>query len=348
MTQPYLLKPFTGEDLKRPPIWFMRQAGRYLSEYKEIRKNFSSFLDFCYSPDEAAQVTIQPVDRFDLDAAIIFSDILVIPDALGMDVQFKPSIGPVLDLITSEKDINALSDRFSDVMETLHPVTKTVSQTRAHLAPEKAVIGFCGGPWTVAAYMCDPHPSKDTLNLRKLAYENPSAFQKLIDTLMQASIIYLKAQIEAGADMIMLFESWAGVVPSDLFETAVLAPLTKITQALKETYPHIPVIAFGRNSTYGQLEQLAKGPFNGLGLSHTVDLNWAAQNIQPHKVIQGNLDPAFLLTTPQIVEEETKKMLHIATQNPHYICNLGHGINKDTPVENVEAFVNTVKTWQTS
>ncbi|MDD9911753.1 MAG: uroporphyrinogen decarboxylase, partial [Alphaproteobacteria bacterium] len=331
----------------RPPIWFMRQAGRYLPEYRKLRQSFPSFFDFCYTPDAVTEATLQPVSRFNLDAAILFSDILVIPQAMGVPITFSPGEGPQVEHLTSISDIQRFNQSLSVLSENTQPVYQAVRQIRKELPQDKALIGFCGAPWTVASYLFDGHPSKDTLNLRRLAYAEPTPFQMVIDTLVEASVQYVSAQVEAGADVIMLFDSWAGAVPPSLIQKAVITPLKTISTELKKQHPDTPVIAFARNVTPTVLEQLAEEPsINGLGLSHTTNLKWACQKLQSKTTLQGNLDPALLLTNPETVRVATTEMLETAAVGNNYIANLGHGIHKETPIENVQAFVETVQSWK--
>ena len=344
MTKP-LIEALQKKPLKTPPLWMMRQAGRYLPEYLKIRANYSNFLEFCYTPDIAAEVTLQPITRFGFDAAIIFSDILVIPDALGVNVTFVKGEGPV---IAPPENIVDLKRNLPRIKTHLEPVTKAIQIVKEKAPLQTTVIGFCGAPWTVATYMLDDKPSKDTLQTRRLAYENPKEFDDLIQTLATASVEYLSMQVEAGAEVLQIFDSWAGVVPPNLFTRAVQTPLLNICCDMKEKYPNVPIILFPRGVSQPNLEQLVqagKGVFDGLSLDHTMNLAWACEKLQKDICLQGNLDPAILLTTPEKVKQEVTSMLTIGTQNPGYIVNLGHGITPHTPIENVEALVTTVRNW---
>lgn len=345
-----LLEALHAHPTPRPPVWLMRQAGRYLPEYQTIRKQAPNFLDRCYTPDVATEITLQPVRRYDLDAAILFSDILVIPHALGMDVQFIEGKGPVLPTLGQdtdiETDITHLQARTATVMDTLAPVAETVRQTRAALPDAKALIGFCGAPWTVAAYMLDAHPSKDALRTRQLAYQHPDLFAKLMDSLVEASATYLCAQIAAGANAVQIFDSWAGLVPPALHQQALLDPVKQLTLAVKSQYPDVPVIYFPRQAPATIYEACCHLPITALGTSHTDDASWLHNHIQPHKPVQGNLDPALLLTDPSTIRQATQQMLKTFTPRPGYIANLGHGVNQHTPPENVAAFVETIQNFQ--
>jgi uroporphyrinogen decarboxylase len=344
-----LLSALQKNALSTPPVWIMRQAGRYLPEYRKLRQQIPNFMDFCFRPDMVTEVTLQPINRFDLDAAIIFSDILVIPHALGREVTFKSGHGPQLEKITDHQSIERIAAAVPDVVSHLQPVMEGMRQVRAKLPKNKALIGFCGAPWTVAAYMLDDQPSKDCLRLRQLAYADPAAFHMLMQSLVEASVLYLCAQVEAGADALMIFDSWAALAPPALFKDAITQPLLEIAQGVHNLHPNTPIVLFPRGVAPQQLAALAQATQTqvaGLGLSHTLDLSWAVQNLQPAMAIQGNLDPAVLLTEPRIIRQKTKEMLNMAARQPGYIVNLGHGIHKDTPLENVHAFVEAVRTWK--
>ncbi len=349
MTHKVALKALKKENLATPPVWMMRQAGRYLPEYRALRKEESHFLSFCLNAQKASEVTLQPLKRFDFDVAILFADILTIPHALKRKVEFKKGEGPVLELIQSSDEIKHMQDHVSNIPQTLSPVFETIKQTIPHLNNKTALFGFCGGPWTVASYMMDNHPSKDTLSFRKLAYNNPSHFKELLNVIVESSVLYLSEQIKAGADAIQIFDSWAGSVPHDLFDIAIKKPLFAICQKIKALHPHTPIILFPRGLQTKQYQKLvdeSEGVFEGLSLDFQTDLAWACKNLQNKVCLQGNLDPAILLTTPKEVVKQTTKMLQIATEKPGYICNLGHGITPTTPIENVQAFVDTVKNWK--
>jgi len=349
-----LLDALALKPTNRAPIWMMRQAGRYLPEYRELRAQTPNFLEFCYSPNKACEVTLQPLRRFNFDAAILFADILTIPDALGLDVKFVKGDGPKLDKIKSVADIDRLKTKIPSVATTLKPVFEAVTKIRKGMNAEDftdtTLIGFCGAPWTVAAYMLDDKPSKDTANLRKLAYADPAAFDDLMSVLVVSSIAYLNAQIEAGAEVVQIFDSWANSVPTDLFEKAVQEPLLAICAGVKVAHPQVPIILFPKGVSERHLAQLvrvgAKGAlklFDGMGISHTQDLAWAADNIMPHVAIQGNLDPAVLLAGPEVTKRATQKILDMIDGRPGFIFNLGHGVTPPTPIESVAAMVNTVQ-----
>lgn len=348
------LKKTTCTNLaERPPLWMMRQAGRYMAEYRAIRSHYPQFLDFCYTPKAATEVTLQPIRRFGFDAAILFSDILTIPDALGLDVTFVKGDGPKVEKITSNTQIDTLEKNIERVADYLSPVFEAVSSIKKQLMVEgfekTPLIGFCGGPWTVAAYMLDEKPSKDTLNLRSLFYQDKQAFKRLMVVLVEASVAYLSRQVEAGADAIQIFDSWALSVPPEMFEDAVMTPLLSICKGLKKRHPHVPIILFPRGISPYHMEVLVQAGmsggsklFNGLGISHTTDLAWALDAL-PQMAIQGNLDPAVLLAGPEATTKAAKYILNQTKGRPGFIFNLGHGITPNTPMESVDALVAVVR-----
>lgn len=351
---PFFMKAIQKEDIHRPPFWLMRQAGRYLPEYRDIRKQAGSFLNLCYTPEYATEVTLQPIERYDFDAAILFSDILVIPDALGISVTFKEGVGPVLPHIPED----SLSDyanklkRISlqkDVLDqTLSPVYKTVENVRCTLPKDKALIGFCGAPWTVLLYILEEKPSKGCERTRGLFYTHPEIVQTYTDALIEASVHYLSQQIESGANVIQIFDSWAVHVPATLFETFIQKPLYTLCKRLKKKYPHIPIILFPRGLNQEQLKRLVferNSCFDVLSLDYTLDMTWAHNTLQDHICLQGNMDPAVLLSTPEKVKEEVLRLLSLMMQKPGYIFNLGHGILPQVPLKNVEILCHTIQNW---
>lgn len=335
-----LIDALQKKEVKHPPLWVMRQAGRYLPEYQELRKQAGSFFALCDTPDWAAEVTLQPIRRFDLDAAIIFSDILVIPRALGQQVDFIEGKGPVVEKLKDVQDVENLLTEPTHVLEKTQPTVTAIGQVRQDLATDKALIGFCGAPWTLALYMLDDAPAKGGHTARQWAYAQPEAFQKLLDKIVAASVTYLDAQIQAGANVVQVFDSWAGQAPANLFEQVVQAPILAICKALKEKHPDVPIIVFARGVQQHRLVQLveaSQGVFDGLGLDEAVDIKWAADMLQLKVCVQGNLDPAILLTTPEKVQAEARKIMDILHRNPGFIFNLGHGILPPTPLENMAA-----------
>ena len=334
-----------GRKKDRIPIWIMRQAGRYLPEYRELRKDAGGFLSLCYNPDWAAEVTLQPIRRFGFDAAILFSDILVIPHALGQDLTFTPGEGPKLNPIKNAHDVDRLEQEIENIDNTLGPIYQTVKNVRSKLDSEKALIGFAGAPWTVACYMVEGGGSKDFMTVKTFSFAQEKLFQRIIDIVATATIAYLKKQIEAGANAIQIFDSWAGVLDPISFEKWVTKPTQKIVNALKKDHPNIPIIGFARGSglqlkSYGDQTKV-----NGLGLDTTIDRNWAASTLQDKYCLQGNLDPMILRVGGQIMEDHIQSILDDLSKGP-FVFNCGHGIIKDTPIAHVERLVEIVKNYK--
>lgn len=309
----------------------MRQAGRYLPEYRSIRSTAPTFLDFCYTPRLAAEATLQPIRRFGFDAAILFSDILVIPDALGQAVSFETGHGPRLTPITGEADVAALRDTID--MGRLQPVLETIDRVKAALTGETALIGFCGAPWTVASYMVAGRGTPDQAPARLFAYRHPVLFGRLIDRLVDASVTYLAAQVQAGVDAVQIFDSWAGVLPSLEYERWCLQPVRAIVAGLRARCPGARVIAFPR-ANGRHLVQVADGSITALGLDTSVDVVWAHRVIPRALPLQGNLDPLALLAGGDALDRATDRILATFRDRPH-VFNLGHGILPETPVEHV-------------
>jgi uroporphyrinogen decarboxylase len=335
-----LINVLTKKEIqKNPPIWVMRQAGRYLPEYRELRANAKNFLEFCYSPKQASEVTLQPIKRFDFDAAIIFSDILVIPDALGVKVEFVKNEGPKL----GEFDLKNL--KITNIKNHLSPVFEALELTKSKLSKDKALIGFCGAPWTVACYMIEGGGSKNFEKTRELALRDEAFFGELIEILTQSSIEYLSLQINAGADVVKIFDSWAGILPPTELQKWVINPAKKIVTELKKLHPEIPVICFPRGIgiSYEQFAKIVEP--QGLALDQTVNKVWAKKVLQQEcrQVVQGNLDN-FLLAfgSKDQIKKEVLDVLETFSDAP-YIFNLGHGILPQTPIENVELMVKLVK-----
>lgn len=339
------------QPIVRPPVWFMRQAGRYLPEYRKIRSNFSNFIEFCLTPDAATEVTLQPIQRFGMDAAIIFADILTIPHALGHTVTFTEGEGPCVQPIITTQQVTQLVTRL-DNLQTLQPVAQTITQTRKALPPEKAVIGFSGGPFTLACYMLDTKPSQGIPNTLTFMTEHPRSFTTLLDTLTAACVQYLSMQIQAGANAVQIFESWAGACPTEHWKQAVHTPLVTLTKALKHQHPTIPSILFPRLATPHQLLALREASpqsFNALSLSTEIDLTWAHQTLQPHLTIQGNINPTvFTESTLLPLEKTLTHALNLCASQPGYIVNLGHGFTPDTRIEHVQRAVDMVKAYPTN
>nr|WP_199899236.1 uroporphyrinogen decarboxylase [Sneathiella glossodoripedis] len=287
------LKALRQEKLDRPPFWLMRQAGRYLPEYRQTRADAGSFLDLCYNPSLAEEVTLQPLRRYDMDAAILFADILLIPDALGQPLAYKEGEGPVLDPVRSAKELSKLT--FDNLHNRLNPVYETVNRLSGSIPSHCSLIGFAGAPWTVATYMVEGRGSKDYVETKKWAYSDPEGFDQLIELLVQATIEYLIKQIEAGAEAVQIFDTWAGVLPDDKFERWVTQPTAKIVTAIRAKYPDFPVIGFPKGVGGNLLEFVEKTGVTAVSLDTSVSLDWAAREIQPIVTVQGNLDPILLV-----------------------------------------------------
>lgn len=333
-----LLETVLGRRQERLPMWIMRQAGRYLPEYRETRTKARDFLQLCYTPELATEVTLQPLRRFDLDAAILFSDILVIPDALGQSVRFETGEGPRLDPL-DVAGIAALEvERAPDH---LAPVIETVRRVRAAIKPETTLIGFCGSPWTVATYMIGGRGSPDQAAARLFSLRHPEAFSQLIDKLVDASIAYLAAQLKAGADVVQLFESWALNLDEEAFERWVIAPNRRIVEGLRALVPGAPVIGFPRGAA-ALLPAYARATgVNLIGLDYAVPLA-SVSSLPPGLGVQGNLDPLRLVVGGAAMEDRARRIIEAFRDRPH-IFNLGHGIVPETPIGHVERLIEIVR-----
>jgi len=333
------LRTLDGEVASKPPIWLMRQAGRYLPEYREIRAKAESFLDFCYTPAFATEATLQPIRRFGFDAAILFSDILVVPDAMGQKVSFETGEGPRLEALNSLAGIEQLSELS---FARLEPVLETIDRVKQALPPETAFIGFCGAPWTVASYMIAGRGTPDQAPARLFAYRHPDAFQKLIDKLVTASTDYLARQIKAGVEVVQIFDSWSGVLPAGEFERWCLRPVAKIITDLRAIHPQARIIAFPRGAASHIPSFARETGADAVGLDTAVDQGWAAQAVPKNVVLQGHLDPLALIAGGEAQSSAVRAILSAYRDRPH-IFNLGHGILPETPIENVEALVSQLR-----
>lgn len=331
----------------RIPFWFMRQAGRYLPEYRELREKKGGFLPMVYDPETACEITMQPVRRFGMDAAIIFSDILVVPQALGQALEFEAGEGPKLDPIRSTKDISALN--FRDFDKKLAPVYEAIKKTKAQLNTEgfskTALIGFAGAPWTIATYMIEGGSSKDFLHTKKWAYAEPDSFSSLIHLLVESTASYLIRQIDAGAEAVQIFDSWAGVLDESQFQQWVVKPTREIAGMIREVHPHIPIIGFPRGAGGNYFAYVQGSGVNAVGLDQQVPVRWAAQVLQQHMPVQGNLDPMALLAGGDALVLAAERIIAELSRGA-FIFNLGHGIHKDTPPENVAALCDMLKNWK--
>ncbi|WP_158932247.1 uroporphyrinogen decarboxylase [Acidisphaera sp. S103] len=341
-----LLRTLGGEAVWPPPVWLMRQAGRYLPEYRAVRAGVKDFIALCTTPELAAEVTLQPIRRYGFDAAILFSDILILPWALGHGLEFREGEGPVLPKLHDEAGVAALDP--SRVADRVAPVMETVRLVRTGLATEgfadTTLIGFAGAPFTVACYMIEGGGSKDFANIRGMAYAQPALFQRLMDTLTDASIEYLSAQVTAGAEALMLFDSWAGVLSPRLFRAHVIEPAKRIVAALNQRHPGVPIIGFPRLAATLAGDYAAATRVNGVGLDTAADLPRIAAMMPPSTAVQGNLDPLALVAGGAAMAAETAAILDAMrhAERP-FIFNLGHGIVPQTPPEHVAALLRLVR-----
>jgi uroporphyrinogen decarboxylase len=340
------VKPFVevlaGHRQSVPPIWMMRQAGRYLPEYREVRAKAGGFLDLCFSPEFAAEVTLQPIRRFGFDAAIIFSDILVLPYALGRSVRFEVGEGPRLDPLDSPKKINALAPEAD--FEKLEPVYEALRRVRRDLDPHVALIGFCGAPWTVATYMVAGQGTPDQAPARMMAYQHPESFAKIIDTLVENSITYLLAQLKAGANVLQIFDTWAGVLPPREFQRWSVEPTRRIVEGVRKKVPGAKIIGFPRGAG-----ALLPGFVEATGVD-AVSIDWAAEpglvreRVQSKVAVQGNLDPLVLIAGGAALDRAVDDVLDNYAQG-RLIFNLGHGIQPETPIAHVEQMLKRVRNY---
>ena len=339
--QKTLLRALAGEKLDTPPVWMMRQAGRYLPEYRATRAQAGDFLSLCYNPDLAAEVTLQPIRRYGFDAAILFADILLVPQALGADLWFVTGEGPRLSTITDQAGFDALKG-VDDIHETLSPIYETVKILSRELPQETTLIGFAGAPWTVATYMIAGRGTKDQGPAHALKDENRPVFEALLDRITAATIEYLAAQIDAGAEVVKIFDSWAGSLKGEDFTKYALEPAKQIITALKARYPHIPVIAFPREAGDGYIGFAKATGADCVAIDNSVDSDWAAANVQVDGCVQGNLAPHHMVTGGQDLIDETRRIVNAFKNGPH-IFNLGHGITPDADPENVHVMLEAIR-----
>lgn len=334
-----LLRALAGEVVWPPPIWLMRQAGRYLPEYRALRARAGGFLSLCTTPELAAEVTLQPIRRFGMDGAILFSDLPIVSWALGMDLRYAEGEGPVMTPIRDAGGLAALS--LAKVADKVEPVLQTVRLVRAGVG-EATLIGFSGGPFTMACYMVEGHGSREFGEARGMAYRDPGLFGALIDLLVQANLIYLRGQADAGAEALMLFDSWAGLLPPGEFDRWVTAPTARIVAGLRESHPGVPVIGFPRLAGVKLGGYAAATGVAGVTMDTSMDPLAAAAMVPGHVALQGNLDPLALLTGGAALEAGTEALLAAMRGRP-FIFNLGHGIVPPTPPEHVGALVARVR-----
>lgn len=338
-----MLAALAGQPQTPPPFWLMRQAGRYLPEYRQVRAQAGGFLDLCLNPELACEVTLQPLRRYGMDAAILFSDILIVPWALGQGLRFAEGEGPQLDAIRDQAGLTRLD------IDGLHrraaPVYETVSRIRAALDDRTALIGFAGSPWTVACYMVEGAGSKEYAHVKRFAYTDPVGFNRLIDILVDATIDYLSMQIQAGAELVQLFDSWAGALSADDFQRFVVAPTSRITAALKQRHPGIPIIGFPRMAGLNLESYVDQAGIDGVSLDPGVPASWAAKHLQGKVAVQGNLDPVLLIAGGEAMDRAVLDLLETLGNGP-FIFNLGHGIIKETPPENVSRLAGLIRDWR--
>jgi uroporphyrinogen decarboxylase len=336
-----LLRTLRGESLPARPIWLMRQAGRYLPEYRALREQKGGFLALVYDTDAAAEITLQPIRRFGFDGAILFSDILIVPHAMGQDLQFLAGEGPHL----SPPLIDTALASLHAVPERLTPIYQTVAKVRAALGNERTLLGFAGSPWTVATYMVAGEGSRDQHDTRALAYRDRAAFQAIIDAITATTITYLSGQIAAGAEAVQLFDSWAGSLAPAEFERWVIAPNAAIVAALKARFPDVPVIGFPKGAGEKILAYARETGVDAVGLDETIDPLWAAKTLPAALPVQGNLDPLLLLAGGDELDRGVRRILDAFADRPH-VFNLGHGIGQHTPIAHVERLLSLVRAWQ--
>ena len=329
-----LLRALAGEALSSPPWWLMRQAGRYLPEYREVRARAHDFVELCLTPELAAELTLQPIRRYGMDGAILFSDILMVPFALGQRLAFQEGEGPVLARIEDLAGVTKLDP--GRIASSLAPVFETARRVRGALDPRTTLIGFAGAPWTVATYMVEGGGSRDFRRVKGWAYRDPQVFGALIDLLAEATIEYLAGQIEAGVEVVQLFDSWAGILPEPAFVRWVVEPTRRIVEALKLRCAGCPVIGFPRGAGMLHERYLRDTGVDGIGIDTAVPPSYANRSLQPHGTVQGNLDPVLLIAGGAALEEAVRGLRRILGHGP-YIFNLGHGVLPETPPENVQA-----------
>ena len=341
MTEKLILRALKGETLPTPPIWMMRQAGRYLPEYRATRAQAGDFLKLCYNPELAAEVTLQPIRRYGFDAAILFADILLICQALGADLWFETGEGPRLSTITTRSELDALKPVHA-IHDTLSPVYETVRRLSRDLPRETTLIGFAGAPWTVATYMIAGRGTKDQGPAHALKAADCATFAALIDLIADATIEYLSEQVKAGAEVVKLFDSWAGSLRGEDFTEFAVKPAARIIAELKARHPGLPIIAFPREAGQGYVGFAAATGADCVAIDNSVTPEWAAQHVQPGGCVQGNLASSHMVTGGDSLVSETLRVVNAFRKGPH-IFNLGHGITPDADPENVRLMIETVR-----
>ena len=339
-----ILKVLAGQTLQTPPIWMMRQAGRHLPEYREVRASTKGFIDFCFTPAKAAQVTLQPIERYDMDAAILFADILLIPIGLGRDVRFEKGIGPILDPIDnagiSKLTIEGAADRISSVYE-------TVSRVRAGLSADKTLIGFCGGAWTVATYMIEGRGTPNKEQAFRFAYEHPKAMDALLDAIAISSADYLIGQAKAGAQVLKIFESWAQAMPASLFERLVIQPTQQMISRVRAAGIDVPIIGFPRAAGLNTKAYIDTVKTQAVAAGTDSPLTEMRKLLGPDRAVQGNLDPLALRIGGNVLQQAVSSVLADAKKaGGPYIFNLGHGVSPDVKIDNVHAVISHIRTGE--
>ena len=335
-----LLRTLRGENSDRRPIWLMRQAGRYLPEYRALRAQKGGFLPLVYDAEAAAEITLQPIRRYGMDGAILFSDILIVPYAMGQDLEFLAGEGPHL----SPRLVDAALSSLHAVPQRLAPIYDTVKLVRAQLPADKTMLGFAGSPWTIATYMVNGEGSRDQHETRAMAYRDRAGFQAIIDAIVTVTIDYLAGQVLAGAEAVQLFDSWAGSLAPAEFERWVIAPNAAIVSALKQRFPELPVIGFPKGAGEKLPAYARETGVHAVGIDETIDPVWAARELPAGLPVQGNLDPLLLLAGGEELDRGARAILDAFADRPH-VFNLGHGIGQTTPVEHVAQLLGVVRGW---
>lgn len=335
-----LIKTINGYKESRTPVWMMRQAGRYLAEYRNVRDTQKDFISFCLNPKQASAVTLQPINRFGFDAAIIFSDILLVPWALDQNVRFKENIGPLLDPLDIPTSLSP--NLINDLPNKLAPVGEAIRLTKAHLSPGTALIGFAGAPWTIMSYMAEGGSSRDFAKTRVWAWQYQKEVDALLASLIESTISFLTLQAEAGVDALMLFDSWASAVPASQRQWLVIDPARKIVDGLRKIGHKQPIIGFPKGIGEGLINYVEQSAVQAVGLDHGVDPVWVDRNLPKNFPVQGNLDPLSLLKGGPAMVRNIEDILDAFASRPH-IFNLGHGITPSTPTENVQLMLDQVR-----
>ena len=333
------IRALKRESVDHTPVWIMRQAGRYLPEYRAIRQKMGGFLDMCKNPEVACEITLQPLERFELDAAIIFSDILTIPDAMGLGLYFEPGEGPRFKKpVQNERDISKLTVPSEN---SLSYVYEAIKLTRSALSGRVPLIGFSGSPWTVATYMVEGGTTKDFARIKRMLFEKPELLHQLLKVLAESMSQYLLAQVQAGAQALMIFDTWGGVLNTQSYEVFSLAYMKEIVSKLKKEVPDIPIILFTKNG-HQWLEKIADSDCDALGLDWTIDIDDARRRVGDKVALQGNMDPMCLYASPEEIRKETNRILTAFGQHPGHVFNLGHGIHQGVNPDHVKVLVDAV------